>query len=446
MHGNLNKYLFKHSNLIYYYQRRTPKHVLEKNPTLKKKEMISLKTKDHKTALLKAERINQRVVEEWDHYFANGCGTELYAKAIKKSQDLNIKYIHADELASLDKFEDLVSRINYLEENKFLPDSLTSLTALGAVDKPQVLLKDVLEIYFEEIKAENKKIKTDDQYRIWKNPKIKAVQNFDSINGEIDFYQINRAHVMKLRSLWLERILNDEVKGNTAKKDFNNLSVICSDYANHIGDFNYNNPFKNVHFDNTEDDIRPPFDNETIDDMLNNTVFLKLNFEARMAFFASLDTGARPNEIARLKKEHIFLDTAIPYISIEPSKDKRLKTKQSKRTIPLVGIALEVFKTCPNGFPKYFHKEGTLCQTINKFLKINGFKSTPLHAFTSLRHSFTDRMEEAGMGEEFRHRMTGHTNKHVVYGRGGTLEFQHSQLKKIERPFSSFLFEFDADF
>lgn len=441
MSDEIKKYIFLHKNGNYYFQKRTPSSVLRIDPSHKKKEMISLKTDDLKTALIKAEKINHALLEDWTSVSANNDPGKQYDLARRRVQDLDLKYLLNDDLIQQDQFTSLVNRIAFLEKRTESPQSLNTQALLGGIEKPLIKLSDVLNIYFDEIKVETKKSKTSNQYRIWKNPKMKAVLNFIEINGDIDFYSINRQHANLLRTFWMERILNEEVTGHTAKKDFNNLSVICSDYANHIGDFDFKNPFANVKFDQTKSKVRPPFSIQMIDELINTELFKTVNFEARMAFMASVDTGLRPSEITRLRKENIFLDGSTPYVFVTDTevienneiKTKSLKTSESEREVPLVGVALEAFKACPNGFPKYFNKENALCAALNKFLRVNNFKPTKMHSFYSLRHSFTDRMEEAGLGEEFRHRMTGHTNKHVVYGKGGALAFKHQQLLKIVR-------------
>jgi hypothetical protein len=75
---------------------------------------------------------------------------------------------------------------------------------------------------------------------------------------------------------------------------------------------------------------------------------------------------------------------------------RALKTKHSKRIIPLVGVSLEAFGAFPNGFPRYADNP-TLSATINKYLRENGLLETAEHFLYSLRHSFEDRMLAGGM-------------------------------------------------
>ena len=52
------------------------------------------------------------------------------------------------------------------------------------------------------------------------------------------------------------------------------------------------------------------------------------------------DTGMRLGEAAGLEVSHIHLDEAIPYLTIEETKQKRLKTRESRRRVPLVWVWL----------------------------------------------------------------------------------------------------------
>ena len=52
------------------------------------------------------------------------------------------------------------------------------------------------------------------------------------------------------------------------------------------------------------------------------------------------DTGMRLSEAAGLARDDIVLDADIPHIIIRPHPWRRLKTKGSERTLPLVGYSL----------------------------------------------------------------------------------------------------------
>ena len=93
------------------------------------------------------------------------------------------------------------------------------------------------------------------------------------------------------------------------------------------------------------------------------------------------DTGMRLSEAAGLAREDIVLDADIPHVIILPHPWRRLKTKGSERTLPLVGgslwaaeRALEASQHSPPYlFPRYCNDKGCKANSasaaLNKWLK-----------------------------------------------------------------------------
>ena len=179
--------------------------------------------------------------------------------------------------------------------------------------------------------------------------------------------------------------------------------------------------FNGLNFAANEKVTRLPFSRAWIKDKLLALGALDgLNIEARCILLGMINTGYRPSEAQDLRPEHIRLDVEIPYISIEPV-GRTLKTQSSRRIIPLVGISLEAFKLCPQGFPRY---SGTanLSAAVNKFLRENKLLETPEHTFYGLRHSFEDRLLDADIDERIRRDLLGHSLNRERYGLGASLE------------------------
>ena len=84
-------------------------------------------------------------------------------------------------------------------------------------------------------------------------------------------------------------------------------------------------------------ETRPAFSNEwVIEQILKPSVFDGLNDQAKLIVYALIETGCHPSEIANLTSEDIHFDVDVPYISIRPKAKRQLKSKSSKRDIPLV--------------------------------------------------------------------------------------------------------------
>ena len=138
---------------------------------------------------------------------------------------------------------------------------------------------------------------------------------------------------------------------------------------------------------------------------------------------------ARVNRSIGLIEEDIVLDELIPYIWIRARENKALKTLTSERKIPLVGAALYAFQRLPSGFSHY-RTADTASTTINKFLRECDLKPTPSHSLYSLRHTFKDRLRDAGAPEEVIDELMGHKKLEPKYGRGYMLANTYEWLKK----------------
>ncbi|MBN9056427.1 MAG: integrase, partial [Rhizobiales bacterium] len=143
----------------------------------------------------------------------------------------------------------------------------------------------------------------------------------------------------------------------------------------------------------------------------------------------------RPSEICNLPPERIHLKAKIPYISVDFQEDRLIKTESSVRDIPLMGVALDVMKRFPKGFPRYRDREDTLSATLMKHLRAKKLLPSDAHRVYSTRHSFEKRMLEAGLDFEFRKAVLGHSVNREKYGDGGSMAWRLEQLRKIELPY-----------
>ena len=106
---------------------------------------------------------------------------------------------------------------------------------------------------------------------------------------------------------------------------------------------------------------------------------MRLNDDIRCLVGLISDTGLRLSEATGLAIDDIFLDDEIPHLIIQPHPWRRLKTKGSHRTIPLVGLSLWSAKqikknnTCQYAFPRYIRNNECLSNSasaaVNKWLK-----------------------------------------------------------------------------
>ena len=95
--------------------------------------------------------------------------------------------------------------------------------------------------------------------------------------------------------------------------------------------------------------------------------------------------------------------------------------------VPLVGAALEAAKRHPEGFARYRGNGRFSKSAIDYFTQNNLFPSSD-HKLSSLRHSYESRMIHAGISNEMRGFMMGHSLKRIrgreVYGDEAALELK----------------------
>ena len=166
------------------------------------------------------------------------------------------------------------------------------------------------------------------------------------------------------------------------------------------------------------------------DEILKEGVFDDLNEEARRVVYLIVETGLRLSEACNLTRETIILDAEVPHIIALPD-GRRMKTRQSQREIPLVGVALEAMKLSPNGFPRYREKADTLSALMSKAFKARKFNLTEKHSLYSLRHTFEDRLIAVETPEKVVASLMGHAYSRPRYGLGPSLAQKHKWLSDI---------------
>ncbi|SMC39734.1 tyrosine-type recombinase/integrase [Primorskyibacter flagellatus] len=137
-------------------------------------------------------------------------------------------------------------------------------------------------------------------------------------------------------------------------------------------------------------------------------------------------TGCRGAEVVGLRVEDVQVTGPYPHIRVMWHENRRVKTKVSIRSVPLVGDALtaakealELVKGERMLFPRYAYEGGpdTVSQALMKHLR--GFTTNKRHVVYSLRHNMKDLLVSAGVPERDEHRILGHSLGGVgnrVYG------------------------------
>jgi len=229
------------------------------------------------------------------------------------------------------------------------------------------------------------------------------------------------------------------LKGNktaTIRRRINSLSAILN-YAYAELDLDKRNPFSRLIIQNEGDDTskRGTFTNQQLKQGYDHAIASESQIKLLMPLLG--ETGCRLAEIVGLELKDIDLGQGL--IHIRPNAVRRLKTRNSERTLPLVGyarIAMDLaLKSADDNylFPRYI-KRGS-CQAthasnaLNKWLK----KDFGLTGH-SLRHTFRDRLRAVECPLELIDQIGGWSSIGTIgskYGHGFGKGFVVKSFEKI---------------
>ena len=160
-----------------------------------------------------------------------------------------------------------------------------------------------------------------------------------------------------------------------------------------------------------------------------------LNDDSRDITIVCAETGAQIVDVVDLSPDDIVLNREIPHLRLLMIEDgvhrRELKNVASKRQIPLLGYALEAMRRHPAGLPRYRGK-ATYYAAARKYLREQKLFPDPPegadrnYSIGGTRHTYEDRMLQAGIPNEERAPLMGHALK-TLRGRpvyGGSAEFR----------------------
>lgn len=438
-----DRYLVQRSG-NYYYKRRVPStvaHIDKRSPHVR----ISLKTDDRKLARRKRDMLEAADDAYWGSLIVDGISDPVrrrYEAAVRRVEALGFTFREASAFEEPSAFNSLLERLR-LALDRGAADPVTT-PLMGVVNVPKTTINDAFNLYCEEIVADELIGKSQAQRDQWKKVKRRAVNNFIDLVSDKAMDEITIDDAKKVYRHWLSRIAPKDglptASASSGNRDLGNMRVLYDAYFRHMGDNRRENPFSGLNFSTRRKKKRPPIPTDWIKStILKKGSLATLNSEARGILLIMIETGARPSEICNLDENTIRLDHPVPHLAIEPREDpddpREIKTESSRRVVPLIGVALDAATKHSKGFPRYRNRENDLSATLNKYFKENELFPTPSHKIYSIRHSFEDRMKEAGLGDDLRRILMGHTIDRPDYGSGGSLVWRRDELKKIQLPF-----------
>lgn len=423
---------------IWHYYRRVPARFADVDP--RTFVLVSLETRD----LRRAERLKPRIEREVEAYWLalkrgeSDQAFERYRGAVERARLEGFEYRSVADLAA-GEIDELIARLERLREMggtspAARPDGQAAAALLGGLEAPQLTLSKGLERFFD-LTRDQVRSKSPDQLRRWKATRTDAVDNLIALVGDKALTGTTRADALAFRAWWTDRVIEEGMSANSANKQLGHLGQMF-DTLNEMLELGIGRPFAKLRLEDNKKTQRAAFADDYLRELVRDpTKLAGLNDEARNILYAMVETGLRPVEICGLDPEDIVLDGDVPHVKIRPKANRELKTAYSERDMPLVGISLEAFEAFPGGFPRYRDKSSSLSAVVNKFLTERGLLPTERHTLYSIRHTFQDRLNRAGIVDRYQVDLMGHkfggAEGRPKYGEGQTLKEKLELLQRL---------------
>ena len=263
-------------------------------------------------------------------------------------------------------------------------------------------------------------------------PPRSALSTFISLAGDRDVSTYSREDA----KLFVRHLHLRGNKTATIRRRINSLSAILN-YAYAELDLDKRNPFTRliIRHEGQDASKRGTFTIEQLKNGYDTAIASGSQVKLLMPLLG--ETGCRLAEIVGLELQDIDVENDL--ILIRPNSIRRLKTPNSKRTLPLVGYAKEAMKLAVKEaddrylYPRYL-KDGICRAThasaaLGKWLK----KDFGMTAHC-LRHTFRDRLRASGCPLELIDQIGGWSSIGTIgskYGQGYDLEAVRDQLNAV---------------
>lgn len=333
-----------------------------------------------------------------------------YSRNLEIARHQRLPYLLPKDIAALPD-QDFLHRLRVVVQQ---PSPELASALFGTVNPPSIMLSGLLDEYCK-LNAASLATKSATQSQKWRVARETAIEVFMSVNnGDMELCKITRAHVLAYRNHWNQQAVAGKIKIGSANKYIGRFTSIVKAVAD-AHQIPITSLFQKLYISGEKKGKRHSFDTDWVQhELLAEGALDGLNEEARAIIYLIVETGLRLVEACNLTSNTIKLDHKIPHIQVRPE-GRQLKTDQSERDIPLVGVALMAMKQHPDGFPRYRDKNASASALINKFLK-NNFKIEGEQTLYSLRHTFKNRLRSARCQDEISVRLMGHDYDLPEYG------------------------------
>lgn len=423
---------------VYRYYRRVPKEAAQFDKRVFVRQ--SLKTKSLQLAQERAIKVHDACAGLWSSLIAGAAAEtswQRYDAAVATAKSLGFEYRTATEIAA-GPIDELVARVEKAAEHIDTPQIAAAV--LGTV-LPEHRVSDIWNMY-EHHNADGLAGLSEAQLEAQKKSRERAVRYLIDVIGDKTLAETTRSDALKFRSWWIKKIGRDGLTAYAGNRSIGDIRAMLGviDARLQTGFAAPWSKLSIVETDATAMRKRPPIPDAFVRDrILAEGALDGLPLQARCIVYIFIETGMRPGgEIANLRPEDIRLAGEpidgvpfIPHVEVARRTDRRQKSKNAARRIPLVGVALWAARQCPNGFPDFADRGNELSDVVGHYLRERGLLPSPDHVFYSLRHTFSDRLENGGASDRMHADLMGHEFGRPRYGDGPELARRQELLQRI---------------
>jgi len=436
------KYVYQRGD-NYYFQRKIPNDLQERYGS-KSHIKENLKTVDPVEVARKVKELNRKYEAIWEALRRDPsvCPDSVRenAKLLLERHGLKPQPATNDQIL-LERFYDVLidKEYQYTGGDVELADQVSIDEYLEPVeveairllnDKPKLLLSDARDVYLEGHEKRNDQKFYNDSFRAW-------ARFIDSV-GNKPFEAVTREDA----NGYVKTLLAQRLKTGTVRRMIVPLKA----------GFNTVIVEKEIHRTNPFERLRIPGFGEDADKRVSlspkelatlKAACIAKDDDIRWAIGMLTDLGARLGEVLGLALADIHLEEPVPYVHFQPHPWRSLKTKASRRKVPLIGTSLwaaqRILASAQAGqkfaFPRYISngqcKAGTAAASVNSWIKARGVDKTT----HELRHSIRDRLRNVNCPRSVIQQIGGWSSESIGddYGEGYALHLlQEWMLKTVE--------------
>lgn len=420
---------------LWYLVRRVPAEYRAVDQRLIVRLSTGIRVADDPRGVVARKKVEELDRALWERWAARQAGQSAeaeirYRAAVETARILGFQYVPARDIAASMPVDDLIARATALVDRDSVADEQEMAALLGGEEPPTLAVSGLME-QFEAMNAAALKVKSPRQLHRWKVVRTTAIRTFmETLGGDKPLADLTRQDVLTFRQVLQERVLAEEIEIATANKVIGRVAgmfrSVCELHQMEVKPI-----FDKASLRGGETGKRVAYPADFIQQrFLADGAFGDLNEEARRCVLLLVETGLRLSEACNLNDTTIILNHKTPHVLVRPD-GREMKTQQSAREIPLVGVALAVMKKQPHGFPRYHDRADSLSALVNKVLDSRKLRPIEGQSLYSLRHSFEDRLTKVEAPEKVVASLMGHKWYRPRYGEGPSLEQKAEWLEKI---------------